>query len=250
MLVRGVVQGDIVSPLLFILALDLLVKTYDKSGVGVSCGEKLTIRVLGYADDAALAEERIEEMTTRLTALADGSVQDADMTVRMDKTFSHHVGKQELQEVTAEEVLAAQADFEHQCDFCDRRFKTKSAMRIHRDSCPYNYGTTDEVFELEKIVGVFGRINQRWFLVKPTTPMDGDPVPSMVTGTCEAEYMALSLAVKELIWMHMLFRSMGVRVRRPCVVYEDNSAALKIANNATAIKRTKHIDVRHPESAL
>ena len=38
---------------------------------------------------------------------------------------------------------------------------------------------------------------------------------------------------------------MGISVRRPCVVYEDNSAALKIANNATAIKRTKHIDVRH-----
>ena len=79
----------------------------------------------------------------------------------------------------------------------------------------------------------------------PTTPMDGDPVPSMATGTCEAEYMALSMAVKELIWLYMLLRSMGVRVRRPCVVYEDNSAALKIANNATAIKRTKHIDVRH-----
>ena len=38
---------------------------------------------------------------------------------------------------------------------------------------------------------------------------------------------------------------MGIKVRRPCVVYEDNSAALKIVNNATAIKRTKHIDVRH-----
>ena len=75
--------------------------------------------------------------------------------------------------------------------------------------------------------------------------MDGDPIPSMATGTCEAEYMALSLAVKELIWLYMLLRSMGIRVRRPCVVYEDNnSAALKIANNATAIKRTKHIDVR------
>ena len=43
----------------------------------------------------------------------------------------------------------------------------------------------------------------------------------------------------------MLLRSMGIKARRPCVVYEDNSAALKIANNATAIKRTKHIDVRH-----
>ena len=38
---------------------------------------------------------------------------------------------------------------------------------------------------------------------------------------------------------------MGIKVRRPCFVYEDNTAAAKIANNATAIKRTKHIDVRH-----
>ena len=32
---------------------------------------------------------------------------------------------------------------------------------------------------------------------------------------------------------------------KPCLVYEDNAAARKIANNATAIKRTKHIDIRH-----
>ena len=79
----------------------------------------------------------------------------------------------------------------------------------------------------------------------PPTSMDGEPVPSMATGTCEAEYMALSLAVKELIWLYMVLRSMGVKIAKPCVVYEDNTAAIKIANNATAIKRTKHIDVRH-----
>ena len=79
----------------------------------------------------------------------------------------------------------------------------------------------------------------------PSTPMDGEPVPSMATGTCEAEYMALSLAVKELIWIYMVLRSMGIQIDKPCVVYEDNTAATKIANNATAIKRTKHIDVRH-----
>ena len=38
---------------------------------------------------------------------------------------------------------------------------------------------------------------------------------------------------------------MGIPIRKPCVVYEDNTAAIKISNNATAIKRTKHIDVRH-----
>ena len=79
----------------------------------------------------------------------------------------------------------------------------------------------------------------------PPTPMDGDPIPSMTTGTCEVEYMTLSLTVKELIWLYMLIRSIGIRVQRPCVVYEDNSVTLKIANNATTIKRTKHIDARH-----
>ena len=123
--------------------------------------KNLTIRVLGYADDAALAEERIDEMTTRLTTLADASLQQADMQVRMDKTFSHHVKSQQKQTVTEEEAAAAQAKFKVKCDFCERRFKTKAAMYTHRASCPYNYGTTDEVFEVGKIVGVFGRRGQR-----------------------------------------------------------------------------------------
>ena len=79
----------------------------------------------------------------------------------------------------------------------------------------------------------------------PKTPMDGESVPSVATGTCEAEYTALSLAVKELIWLYLLLKSMGVCVRRPCIVHEDNTAAEKIANNSTSLKRTKHIDVRH-----
>ena len=39
--------------------------------------------------------------------------------------------------------------------------------------------------------------------------------------------------------------AMGITIDKPCVVYEDNTAATKIANNATSMKRTKHIDVRH-----
>ena len=92
---RGVVQGDIVSPILFILALDQLIQLYDKSGCGVNCGPHLTYRVLGYADDAALAEAKIEDMTKRLTTLADRSLSEADMKIRMDKTFSQHVQEQE-----------------------------------------------------------------------------------------------------------------------------------------------------------
>ena len=79
----------------------------------------------------------------------------------------------------------------------------------------------------------------------PTTPMDGEPLPTMATATCGAEYMALSLAVKELIWIYMLLKTMGINVQKPCVVYEDNRSTIKVAENVTAMRRTKHIDIRH-----
>ena len=66
---RGVVQGDIISPVLFILTLDQLIQTVDKSGTGVKC-DILHLRVLGYADDVALIEPTVEAMTRRLTDLA------------------------------------------------------------------------------------------------------------------------------------------------------------------------------------
>ena len=121
--------------------------------------------MLGYTDDAALAETRIQEMSERLTNVGNEPKARADIQMRMDKTFSHHVQEDEEKiEVTKEEIAQAQDKFEHKCDFCTRKFKTLAAMRIHRDKCPYNYDTTDEAFEVESIVGVFGRINSRWFL--------------------------------------------------------------------------------------
>ena len=133
----------------------------------MNCNDEFNLRVLGYADDAALTEERIQEMTERLTKVGNKSKEKADMQIRMDKTFSHHVQEDDQTiTVTQEEIAKAQEKFAHKCDFCDRKFKTLAAMRIHRDKCPYNYATTDEAFEVEEIVGVFGRINSRWFRVK------------------------------------------------------------------------------------
>ena len=63
------------------------------------------------------------------------------------------------------------------------------------------------------------------------TAIDNDPIPTTAASTCEAEYMALSLAVKELIWIYMMLKTMGINVHKPCIVYEDKRAALKIVNN-------------------
>ena len=163
---RGVIQGDIISPVLFILALDQLVQTFDRSGEGVKCGRILKMRVLGYADDAALVESTVEAMTKRLTELADASRREADMEINMAKTFTQHVFKREKIKVSAAEVSKVEAKYEHKCDFCERRFKTLRGMRIHRSKCKHNYDTTGEVFELEEILGVFGHKHARWMKVK------------------------------------------------------------------------------------
>ena len=168
---RGVIQGDIISPVLFILALDQLVQTVNKAGgegagKGVKCGRILKLSVLGYADDAALIEPCVEVMTDRLTAIADASVKLADMYVSMPKTFSQHVHRRSKITVTSSDAAAVEKAYKHKCDFCTRRFKTNRSMQIHKASCVFNYDTTDEVYEIENITNVFGHIDNRWFLVK------------------------------------------------------------------------------------
>ena len=163
---RGVVQGDIISPILFILALEQLIRQNDVHGDGVACGEFFKVRILGYADDAAMLDQDTQTMTIRLTPLADAAKQEADMEVSMPKTFSQHVGKRTGIKVTKVEAVSAQMAFKHKCDFCDRRFKTSRDMLIHRNNCVHQYNTTDETYVVEDIVGVFGRIEARWMLVK------------------------------------------------------------------------------------
>ena len=105
-------------------------------------------------------------MTERLTKLADASEREADMKINMSKTVSQHVHRRKPIAVTESEVAKAEAKYKHKCDFCLRKFKTDRAMQIHRANCIHNYATTDEVFVLEKIVGVFGFKDARWYLVK------------------------------------------------------------------------------------
>ena len=64
---RGVIQGDIISPIFFILAMEQIFRLHDKDGDGVTLGNHLHIGVLGYADDAAMASESSGKMSDRVT---------------------------------------------------------------------------------------------------------------------------------------------------------------------------------------
>jgi hypothetical protein len=61
--------------------------------------------------------------------------------------------------------------------------------------------------------------------------------------TTEAEYMALSQATSEAVWLRRLLTDLGFPQKSATVVYADNMSAMALARNPQFHKRTKHIDV-------
>ncbi|GKE84788.1 retrovirus-related pol polyprotein from transposon TNT 1-94, partial [Tanacetum coccineum] len=62
--------------------------------------------------------------------------------------------------------------------------------------------------------------------------------------TTEAEYITLTKAVKESIWLKGLLIELGVNLRS-AVVNCDNQSAIHLSRNAMFHERTKHINVRY-----
>ena len=102
---RDVVQGDITSPIYFVLALELIMRLHDtRTDKGVDmCGK--TIHSLGYADDITLVDTSLETATSRVTDISKGTKRDADMEINVTETEEMHVCEQEAVSTTT----AAQA---------------------------------------------------------------------------------------------------------------------------------------------
>ena len=65
------------------------------------------------------------------------------------------------------------------------------------------------------------------------------------SSTPEAEYVAMAHGVKELLWTFQTLLTIGISVRLPIVVMEDNQACIQIADNPVSQRRTRHMDVRY-----
>lgn len=69
---------------------------------------------------------------------------------------------------------------------------------------------------------------------------------TVALSTTESEYMALSEACKEAIYLNNLICDMlQLNERTPISLYSDSQSSLSLAANPLFHKRTKHIDVRH-----
>jgi hypothetical protein len=62
--------------------------------------------------------------------------------------------------------------------------------------------------------------------------------------TLEAEYMAMTQAAKEAVWIRQLIRELGSSLDA-VTLFGDNQGAISLARNAVFHYRTKHIDVQY-----
>ena len=68
---------------------------------------------------------------------------------------------------------------------------------------------------------------------------------TVALSTTEAEYMALSSATQEAIWLRSLLKDLDALQQQPTVIYEDNQACIAVVKNPTCHSRMKHIEIRH-----
>ena len=62
--------------------------------------------------------------------------------------------------------------------------------------------------------------------------------------TAEAEYVALSEACKETIWLRKLVQEVVGGRDKATIMYEDNQAAISMVKNPVHHARSKHIDIK------
>ncbi|GBP64177.1 Retrovirus-related Pol polyprotein from transposon TNT 1-94 [Eumeta japonica] len=68
---------------------------------------------------------------------------------------------------------------------------------------------------------------------------------TVALSTAEAEYMAMSSAAQEALWLQQLHAEVGQQQKNPLVIFSDNESAIKLSNNNCYLPRSRHIDIRY-----
>jgi len=68
---------------------------------------------------------------------------------------------------------------------------------------------------------------------------------TVALSTAEAEYVALTRAAQQAIWMHAFLGEIGLDQLLPTILYCDNASAIALALSTKGHQRAKHIDIHH-----
>ena len=63
--------------------------------------------------------------------------------------------------------------------------------------------------------------------------------------TAEAEYIVLSSAAQESVWLRQLITELGSSPEMPTIIFEDNQSTIAMTKNPQFHGRAKHIEIKH-----
>ena len=132
-------------------ALELILRTHDKdSRKGITLANEL-IHSLGYADDAALVDNDLDVATSRVTSIAKGSKQDADMSINIAKTEVMHVCDQEAVSSTTNEEARKVCSYKCKHPGCKKVFRNMYGVKCHQGKCRWR-----KSYVMDRILAVIG----------------------------------------------------------------------------------------------
>ena len=103
------------------------------------------------------------------------------------------------------------------------------------------YSDSDFAGDKDKRISVTGYI---LYLSNVPIAWKSKSQKSVTLSSSEAEFVAMSEAVKEIRFVYQLLKSIGMKVKIPVKMRIDNVGAIFMAENVTTSNRTKHIDTR------
>jgi hypothetical protein len=68
---------------------------------------------------------------------------------------------------------------------------------------------------------------------------------SVALSTAEAEYIALSVAVREVVWLRKLLADLFGHVLDSTVIHCDNQSCVKLSDNPMFHDKSKHIEIKY-----
>ena len=132
---RGVIQGDIPSPVCFLVALDKLLKDHGGLEFGIRLTDLVFFSDMEFADDAALPTEDAPTASQRLTHLQAKADEEAGMLISIPKTKAQHImHTPKVSETTEDDVkaLPPELQLKFECDKCGYTYPSQHGLSIHK----------------------------------------------------------------------------------------------------------------------